>query len=201
MHSPDKNEPKKMSSQKKALMALTASGILLWKGGDNIKQLFRNLNGQDIARADQELQQGEDDPDILDYIPLAPSSVHNEDDPASVMYGSGLQKYRPSMHSPDKNEPKKMSNRKKALMALTASGILLWRHRDKLHGLIRPHQLYQGLPPGYGDIAVQREYADDPFAEDDDPFANEENNPFHGEEPHSIVDIEPEYLSIDFNVD
>ena len=68
MHSPDKNEPKKMSNRKKALMALTASGILLWKGSDKIKQLFRYLNEQDIGRADQGLQPGEDEPDIADYV-------------------------------------------------------------------------------------------------------------------------------------
>ena len=80
IHSHDKNEPKKMSNRKKALMALTASGILLWKSGDKIKQLFRYLTDQDIARADQGLQQGEDEPDIADYVPLAPSGIHDEDD-------------------------------------------------------------------------------------------------------------------------
>jgi hypothetical protein len=78
------------------------------------------------------------------------------------MHGSGLQKYRLSMHSPDKNEPKKMSNRKKALMALTASGILLWKNRDKLQGLIRPHQPYRHRFFEYGDPdeIAQREYID-----------------------------------------
>lgn len=77
------------------------------------------------------------------------------------MYGSGLQKYRPSMHSPDKNEPKKMSNRKKALMALTASGILLWHNRDKLQRLIRPQE-----PP----LVLPRQYQ---FFEHDDPYEGE----------------------------
>ena len=95
------------------------------------------------------------------------------------MHGSGLRKYHPSMHSPDKNEPKKMSNRKKALMALTASGILLWKNRDKLQGLIRPHQPYRHRffeheDPDAGEpIEMIRRgvgIEEDPFA---DPYADE----------------------------
>jgi len=90
------------------------------------------------------------------------------------MYGSGLRKYHPSMHNPDKNESKKMSNRKKALMALTASGILLWKNRDKLQGLIRPHQPYQHR-----------------FFEHEDPDIGEPV-----EVAHRIIDIEPEVLDV-----
>jgi hypothetical protein len=69
------------------------------------------------------------------------------------MHGSGLQKYRPSMMTPNRSEHKKMSNRKKALMALSVSGILLWRNRDKIARLMRPSRVYDARDdlPGYGE--------------------------------------------------
>ena len=73
------------------------------------------------------------------------------------MYGSGLQKYRQSMMNPDKNEPKKISNQTKVLMASLASAIIMYRNWEDIIRLSERRRPFRGEDlPGYGENEYPR---------------------------------------------